>query len=153
MGGGGSGGGNGTSTSSSAGPNTTAAIGSATTVAGSGSGTRSTGATGTAQFTVDPTSVDFTVIGTPRQATVKVRNTGEVPLTIKAPTVSGSGAAHFVAGDVNCTGQALAPGRSCDIQVAFSPKAGGAVSAVVAVAAAEASKQIEVQVKGSSLLG
>ncbi len=154
IGGGGSGAGNGTSTTVSTvpGASTTVAAGSATTVAGSSSATKPAGQTGTAQFTVEPTSVDFTV-GAPRQATVKVRNTGEVPLTVKAPTVNGSGATHFVAGDVNCTGQPLAPGRSCELQVVFAPKAGGAVSAVVAIAAAEAPKQIEVQVKGSSLLG
>ena len=69
---------------------------------------------------------------------VVVRNTGEVPLTIKTPTVSGSGAAHFVAGDVSCTKEA-APARS-DLRAAggVRPQVGGAVSAVAVIAAAEA---------------
>ena len=101
---------------------------------------------------MQPTSVDFAVVGS-RQATIVVRNTGEVPLTIKTPTVSGSGAAHFVAGDVSCTKEPLQPGRTCELQVAFAPKSGGAVSAVAVIAAAEAQRQTEVQLKGSTLLG
>jgi hypothetical protein len=82
-----------------------------------------------------------------------VRNTGDVPLTIKTPTVSGSGAQHFVAGDVNCTKEPLQPGRTCEVQVAFAPKSAGALSAVAVIAAAEAPRQTEVQLKGSNLLG
>ena len=39
------------------------------------------------------------------------------------------------------------------MQVAFAPKAAGAVSAVVVIAANEATRQVEVQVKGNKLLG
>lgn len=150
------GGGNATTTSSSTvpGSSTTRAIGSGTTVPGSSAGAGASGSSassGAAQFTVDPTNIDFAVFGSP-QATIKVRNTGEVPLTVKTPTVSGAGSVHFVAGDVSCTREPLQPGRSCDVQVAFAPKAAGAVSAVVVIAANEATRQVEVQVKGNKLL-
>lgn len=157
IGGGDSGGGTSSSTTVP-GASTGSSIGSGTTVPGSSSGTGTGGGTGqtgpsrAGQFEVQPTSVDFAVVGS-RQATIVVRNTGEVPLTIKTPTVSGSGAAHFVAGDVSCTKESLQPGRTCELQVAFAPKSGGAVSAVAVIAAAEAQRQTEVQLKGSTLLG
>jgi hypothetical protein len=151
IGGGNSGDSTKTSTSSSAlaGPSTSTFIGSG---AGGTGSTGHGGSSGSAKFTVDPTSVDFAALGS-RQATVTVRNSGEQPLTVKTPTVTGTGSVHFVAGDVNCTAEPLLPGRTCQVQVAFSPKAGGAVSAVLVISAAEASKQVEVQVKGTSLLG
>ena len=158
IGGGSSGGGTGTPTTLP-GATTSSSLGSGTTVRGSSAGTGTPGgsgqtgaSSGTGQFTVEPTSVTFAVVG-PQQATVVVRNTGEVPLTIKTPTVSGTGAQHFLAGDVTCTKERLMPGRTCEIQVAFTPKSGGAVAAKAVIAAAEAPRQVEVELKGSSLLG
>ena len=154
---GGDGSGGGTTTSTSAAPGSSGStVRGATTVPGS-SGTGSPGGTGSAssgagELTVDPASVDFSLIGS-RQTTITVRNTGDTPLTVKAPTVGGSGAVHFVAGDVSCTRETLQPGRSCEVQVAFAPKSGGAVSAVAVIAANEVSRQTEVQLKGSTLLG
>lgn len=157
IGGGSTGGGTGPSTTLA--PGASSSIPSETTAPGSSSGKgtgRGTGqggsSSGAGQFEVQPTSVDFAVVGS-RQTTVVVRNSGDVPLTIKTPTVSGSGAAHFVAGDVSCTKEPLQPGRSCEVQVAFAPKSGGAAAAVAVIAASEAPRQIEVQLKGSTLLG
>ena len=157
IGGGSSGGGTGTPTTLP-GATTSSIVGSGTTVPGSPSGTGTpggsgqTGSSSAGQFEVQPTSVTFAVVG-PQQATVVVRNTGQVPLTIKTPTVSGTGAQHFLAGDVTCTNERLMPGRTCEIQVAFTPKSGGAVAAKAVIAAAEAPRQVEVELKGSSLLG
>ncbi len=159
IGGGSSGGGTAPSTTGVPGASAGSSIQSGSTVPGSSSGTGGTAGTGqtgspsgAGQFTVEPTSVDFAVVGA-RQATVVVRNTGDVPLTIKTPRVSGSGAEHFVAGDVSCTKEPLRPGRTCEVQVVFTPKSPGAVSAVAVIAATEASRETEIQLKGSTLLG
>ena len=150
----GSSGNGGSSTSSSGVPGSSTPTTGATpgsTVAGSSNHPGATSSASSA-FAVEPTAVEFPSIGA-REATVVVRNTGDAALTVKPPTVTGSGAASFTVADVGCTREKLAPGRSCDVQVAFAPKGAGQFSARLVVATSEVARQQEVELKGSALVG
>ncbi len=102
-------------------------------------------------FAVEPASVTFEPLKS-KQATITVRNTGDVSLSMRTPTVSGSGAASFKAADVNCTRASLAPGRSCELTATFAPPGPGEYSAVLVVAASNAPRQVEVDLKGNQTL-
>jgi hypothetical protein len=136
------------------------ATGVTTTVVGGASGSSATGATGATgaatsagEFAVEPTSVSFEPLKT-KEATVTVRNTGDVALTMRPPTVTGSGAANFKAADAGCTRSTLAAGRSCEIKVTFTPPAPGEYTAVLVVVASNAPRAVEVDLKGNqSLIG
>jgi len=117
-----------------------------------GSPTTSAVAARSGEFEVEPASVSFEPLQ-PREATVTVRNTGDVALTMRAPTVSRSGAEHFKATDMGCLGSTLSPGRSCEIKVTFAPLRAGQHSAALVVAASNAPRQVEVDLKGNALLG
>jgi|GEM_PF-4155358 len=104
------------------------------------------------EFTIEPDSVTFESLGA-KEATVVVRNIGDVPLTVRKPTIS-VGATAFAASDVTCTASPLPPDSRCEIKVTFTATQPGAYAGVLAVAAANAPKQVEVDLKGSrSLLG
>ncbi len=101
------------------------------------------------KFSVEPTSVSFQAVGS-RQAKVKVRNTGTVPLTVESPTVTGDDADRFSASEGSCD-EALDPGRSCELEVTFSPRT-GTFTAVLVVEAEGGAKASEVPLKGSAVL-
>ncbi len=141
---GGDGDGSGNGSSVSAGPSTTF-----TTLRGSAPTTTLARA---GEFEVEQDSVTFEPLK-PREATVTVRNTGDVSLTMRPPTVSGSDAESFEADDVSCTRATLAPGRSCEIKVTFTPPQPGEYDdAVVVVSAANAPRQAEVDLNGTATL-
>lgn len=117
-------------------------------------GTRSGGASSSAgraagSFEVRPGNVEFDPVGA-KQATVTVRNTGEVPLSVRPPQVTGEDADRFRATNRSCTGS-LDPGRSCELQVSFDPKA-GKYNAVLVVSASGAPNSAEVPLEASALL-
>ena len=117
-----------------------------------GSAATTTVAVRTGEFTVDPDSLAFEPLKA-KEATVTVENTGDVPLTMRKPTIVGSGAV-FTVGPEDCTASALAPGRSCDVTVAFAADQPGEYTAKLVVAATNAPRQVEVDLKGTrSLLG
>lgn len=128
--------------------------GATTTIAPAARGaTPTSGGTAAGEFAVEPASATFEPLK-PKEATVTVRNTGDVPLTMRAPTVDGSAAAAFKVADLTCTRSVLAPGRSCEVKVTFAPAGPGEYSAVLVVAASNAPRQVEVGLKGTqSLLG
>jgi hypothetical protein len=73
---------------------------------------------------------------------------------MRAPTITGSGAANFKVTDQSCTKSTLAPGRSCEVKVMFAPPGPGEYTAVLVVAASNAPRQVEVDLKGTQgLLG
>ncbi len=112
----------------------------------------STATTRVGEFEVEPQSITFEPLKT-KEATITVRNTGDIPLTIRAPDLSGSGEAAFTVADDDCN-STLAPGRSCDITVTFAAPQPGEFAAKLAVAASNAPRQVEVTLKGErGLLG
>ncbi len=123
--------------------------GSAASDGSSSSGSSSSAARAAGSFEVSPGNVEFDPIGA-QQATVKVRNTGDVSLSVKPPTVTGEDADRFQASNRSCTGS-LAPGRTCELEVSFEPKA-GKYNAVLVVAASGAPNEAEVPLEGSALL-
>ncbi len=117
-----------------------------------GSATTTSVAVRAGEFAVEPDSVTFEPLKA-KEATVSVENTGDVPLTMRKPTIDPPGAAFTIA-DEDCTESTLATGRSCDIKVAFAAPQIGEFTAKLVVAATNAPRQVEVDLKGSrSLLG
>jgi hypothetical protein len=105
------------------------------------------------EYEVEPSSIEFEPLK-PREAVVKVKNTGDVPLTMSAPTVRGSAAANFDADDLTCTESTLGPGLSCEIKVTFTATQPGEYAAALVVAAANVPKAVEVELTGTrTLLG
>ena len=103
----------------------------------------------TGTFDVDPSSVVFQPVGS-RDAEVKVSNTGDVPIEVESPTITGADADRFDADDGSCSGS-LDPGRSCQLEVTFKP-ATGSFEAVLVVSADGAPKSAEVPIRGSAVL-
>ncbi len=103
----------------------------------------------TGTFDVDPSSVVFQPVGS-RDAKVKVSNTGDVPIEVESPTLTGADAERFDADDGNCSG-ALEPGRSCQLNVTFKP-ATGKFEALLVVSADGATRSAEVPIRGSAVL-
>lgn len=100
-------------------------------------------------YSVDPSAVTFESLGS-RTATVTVRNTGTVALDVEQVSVDGEDAGRFSFEAPACTSASLDPGRSCAVEVTFSPE-GGAAEAVLVVEADGAPAQ-EVPLKGAALL-
>jgi len=140
--------GNGSASSSADGVTTTAPA----TVPGSPA-TSSQAGTRSGEFTVEPDSLTFEQLEA-KEAVVSVENTGDVPLTMLAPALSGTNAASFDAADETCAGSRLEPGASCEITVAFTATQPGQYSAKLRVAASNANRVVEVVIKGDrGLLG
>jgi hypothetical protein len=110
----------------------------------SGGSSRQTATTPT--FDVDPPSVNFDTLN--RERTVKVTNTGGSAITVQAPTVDGSQASAFRAS--GCSRE-LAAGRSCDIEVDFSPSRSGDYKATLVVQVTGAPAE-EVPLAGTAIL-
>lgn len=106
--------------------------------------------TGAPSFSVDPQSVSFDVLGE-RMATVGVRNVGAEPIELDSPAVEGSDADAFTVATPSCTGGSLDPGRSCDVEVTFSPRRSGAHAATLIIQAVGAGSR-EVPLTGAALL-
>jgi hypothetical protein len=86
-------------------------------------------------ISVTPTSLAFgnQVARTPSvNQTVTVTNSGSAPLTVTAPTVSGTNAGDFAFTN-NCPLTAIAAGATCTITVRFTPTALGARTATLNV--------------------
>ena len=79
-------------------------------------------------ISVTPASVDFGNVPedaeliAPKQVTVK--STGNVPLTLTDPTITGPNANKFTVGAGTCGGGALEPQETCNLEVTF-PQTGG----------------------------
>lgn len=106
------------------------------------------------EFSVEPSTVVFEQLQPKKDAIVRVENTGDVPLKIGTPKISGTGAANFGEADVSCTKSTLAPGRSCEIKVTFTATQPGEYTAALVIAAPNVPRAVEVELKGSrGLLG
>ncbi len=100
-------------------------------------------------FDVDPSSVTFQPVGS-RRVSVKVTNTGDVPLEMEPPTVTGADAERFDADRGTCSGT-LRPGRSCELEVTFEA-ATGRFEAVLVVEADGATRASEVPIRANAVV-
>ena len=101
-------------------------------------------------FSVDPSSVRLAALGE-TTATVEVRNTGDVNLSVEGVTVEGADDNRFSVSAGACTRAVVAPGRSCGVEVSFSPEGGGTATATMVVDVRDAKPQ-EVPLSGRGLL-
>ncbi len=138
------------SSTSNAKPGATSGAATSQTTGGAAGPTGTTGSTSSAtpRYAVDPSSIVFQPIGA-TTASVKVSNTGEVPLTVEPPSVTGD-TSHFSASDHTC-GSSVDPGRSCLLQVTFN-KAPGTFTATLVVQVTGATRSTKVPIKATAIL-
>lgn len=101
------------------------------------------------EFAVQPASVSFGTVGS-REAKVTVRNTGEVDLRLETPTITGADPDRFRVSEGTCNG-VVDPGRSCELDITFTPKS-GTFDAVLVVEAEDGTKAQEVPLEASAVL-
>lgn len=133
----------------SGGSATTAAPGTPGANRGATGGSASQGST-TPVFSVDPISLSFDNLAN-RKGTVKVVNEGSVPMTVQGPKIEGANPSQFSATSPTCTGRDIAPARSCEIEVTFTPERTGTYKATLIVQAIGARPQ-EVSLTGQRLI-
>lgn len=117
---------------------------------GASSSTTPPTSAGTTAFVVDPPAVDFTALGV-RTASVRVRNVGDLDVVVDDVAVEGDDADRFDVRASACTAANLAPGRSCAVDVSFTPGAVGTARATMVVDVAGAPAR-EVELEGRALL-
>jgi hypothetical protein len=115
------------------------AAGSPRTIALTGTGVAST-------FSVSPTNVRYgkVRIGATKAGSVTVRNTGTIAFV--PTTAVSSDPAFVVQPSPNCLGVPLAPGRTCTVNVSFTPTATGNVSGSLTVSGDKSSRPMDVTV-------
>jgi hypothetical protein len=112
----------------------------------------------TANFSKAPTLVttpvykNFGTVRTGRTttATFTVKNAstqGIADLTMGPASITGTGFA-LVPGKDNCSGQTLAPGKTCTFKVSFTPAGTGSASAVVSIPSNDPNSPSNTQVWG-----
>lgn len=119
--------------------------GSATTAT-----TSRTSAAGSPTYTVDPTAAAFDALGA-KTRTLTVRNTGSVELVVQDIDVEGDGAGRFAVSGSGCTSAPVDPGRSCDLEVNFTPPSSGEVEATLVIDVEDARAR-EVALTGKAIL-
>jgi hypothetical protein len=102
------------------------------------------------EYSVDPSSVGFGAIGS-RTTAVTVRNTGTVQLDVAHVTVEGDEPAAFAVEGEACTDAMLDPGRTCAIEVSFTPEGSGAAEGMLVIEVDGAPAE-EVPLTGAALL-
>jgi type II secretory pathway pseudopilin PulG len=78
--------------------------------------------------TLNPSSLDFKdqVVKSPsKPQRITLTNTGGKPLYINSVTISNDDSNDFSLNGDTCTGSTIAPGKSCVIDVSFTPSATG----------------------------
>ena len=101
-------------------------------------------------YTVDPTAAAFDPLGS-KAKTVTVRNTGTVDLVVQDVDVEGAGAGRFAVSSTPCTSAPVDPGRSCTLEVVFTPPSSGEVEATLVVDV-EGARSREVTLSGKAIL-
>jgi YVTN family beta-propeller protein len=82
--------------------------------------------------TPSPTSLDFgtqVISQLYLSKPVTLTNTGDAPLQVSGVSINATGARSFVVDDDHCSGQTLAPGADCIVEVLFLPTSTGAKTA------------------------
>lgn len=103
-----------------------------------------------AAFTVDPSAVSFEALGG-RTASVTVKNTGSVEMNVEDITVDGGDEDRFTAAGTPCTQASIEPGRSCEVEVSFTPGGSGTAKSTLVIEVEDAPAE-EVSLTGRSLL-
>ena len=109
-----------------------------------------TSATAEPAYTVDPSAVSFRAIGD-HTASVSVRNTGNVELVVSDVAVEGDDAGRFAVESGPCTSAPIGPGRSCALEITFTPPSSGEAKATLAIEVEDARAR-EVPLSGAALL-
>ena len=99
------------------------------------------------ELSVTPTPLEFSLTGGTKSVTVS--NDGEEPLNVEASEVTGPDAERFEADDADCTGGAIASGRSCEVVVTFEPGTLEA-SAILVVSADGGARNTEVPLEATA---
>ena len=124
-----------------------------TLAGGAGGGGGSGGATtptATGRLSASPTSLKFEVLGA-KEATVRVRNEANGPVTLNPPKIEGSDSAQYAA-TFNCP-PSLGAEASCDVKVTFKPtKAGRSTATLLVAPVAGAVRAVEVDIEGNHVL-
>lgn len=81
-------------------------------------------------FAVAPGALRFEALGS-RSATLTVRNTGDAEVSVEEVTVEGDDDDRFTVAATPCTASTLDPGRSCEVDVLYSPGGGTAKATLV----------------------
>ena len=102
-----------------------------------------------ASFTVDPSALSFEALGA-RTASVTLKNTGRVEMNVEDITVDGGDEDRFTVA-APCTQASIEPGRSCAVDVSFTPGGSGTARATMVIEVEDAPAE-EVPLSGSSLL-
>jgi len=98
---------------------------------------------------VTPMSYNFGPAGpeSPKDKSFVVENTGGGTLEVTGVTVGGSAAGDYAAND-GCTGNGLAAGEACTIDVTFTPSANGTRSASLAITSNGGNKTVSLTGQG-----
>lgn len=81
-------------------------------------------------ISVTPGVLPFGTVAAPNSTTLSttVRNTGDAPLLVGAPAISGAGSADYLLAASTCT-TPVAPGATCTVSVTFRPTVAGSRTA------------------------
>lgn len=101
-------------------------------------------------YTVAPSALSFQALGG-RTATVTLRNTGTVDLDVEEISVDGEDAGQFSVEAPACTSASLDPGRSCTIEVSFTPEGSGAEAVLVVEADGAPAREVALSAPSSLL--
>ena len=115
--------------------------------AGGGSATSSPAGT----LSVTPRDIEFVALGAKTEAVTATAVGG--PVTMRPPEVTGADRARFAARSVDCptAPTALVSGRSCKVEVVFSPNRAGRYDATLVLQPTSGSA-VEVTIEGNHLL-
>ena len=79
-----------------------------------------------------------------------VGNTGNLPLTVGAASLSGD-ASQFVLDADTCSGQTVAVGANCVVQVSFAPTSAGAKAATLSIGSDDAASPASAALSGTAI--
>jgi uncharacterized membrane protein len=108
--------------------------------------------TGAPAVTLNGGGALTTVPGTPVSESIKLTNTGNLPLVVGTVAVSGDASFSVAASGPNnrCTGQTITAGGQCSMQVTYSPTAPGTDSATLKVPSNAASSPDTLSLSGTA---
>jgi uncharacterized protein (TIGR03437 family) len=109
--------------------------------------------TGITAITASPASLTFPSanVGTTIVQAVTITNSSTVAIPVISFTISGANASDFA--QTNTCGSSLAGGASCDVNVTFTPAAGGTRSAALSIAHGDPASPLTVALSGTGSSG
>jgi hypothetical protein len=109
--------------------------------------------TGITAIAASPASLTFPPanVGTTTVEAVTITNSSTVAIPVISFTLSGANASDFA--QTNTCGSSLAGGASCDVNVAFTPAAGGTRSAILSIAHGDPASPLTIALSGTGSSG